>query len=62
MSYTLLLHDADRHVQALRRNRLPRHARAELDWERRQRRIRPAFRLPGLARRPWISTGAGASS
>jgi hypothetical protein len=62
MSYTLLLHDADRHVRAMRTQRVPRHVRAELDWERRQRRIRPAFRLPRLAWRPWISTGAGASS
>jgi hypothetical protein len=62
MSYTLLLHDADREVRAMRRQRVPRQVRAELDWERRQRRIRPALRFPSLARRPWISTGAGASS
>ncbi len=60
MSYTLLLHDADREVRALRRHSEPRHARAELVRERRRGTRRfPSFLHFG---RVWTANGAGASS
>ena len=60
MSYTLLLHDADREVRALRRNSEPQRVRAELARERGRRTRRfPSFPRLGRA---WTATGAGASS
>jgi hypothetical protein len=58
MSYTLLLHEADRHARQLREHREPRQVRNEFEWERRRRR---AFaRTPQLTR-SWMARGVGAS-
>jgi hypothetical protein len=60
MSYTLLLHDADRHVRSLRRHGEPRRVRTGLARER----TRSPRRFPALPRlgRIWTTGGAGASS
>jgi hypothetical protein len=60
MSYTLLLHDADRHIRSLRRHDEPRRVRAEIARERTRR----GWRLPALPRlaRIWSTGEAGASS
>jgi len=60
MSYTLLLHDADREARALRRHSEPRRVRDELSQERRRRTLR----LPSFMRldRSWTVSGAGTAS
>jgi len=58
MSYTLLLHEADRHARQMRQHREPRQVRDEFEWERRCRRT--LVRAPRLTR-SWTVRGVGAS-